>query len=120
MPINVKQIRDRITKMNSAWAQGAQTVSFKGIKQVDFHAKIVAAAAEDQDIADAEAQLIMKKDHRAGLYADLNSDSVKVREGVEGHEDFGKDHPIYEAMGFVSDSNRKSGLTRKKTPTPKP
>ena len=48
----------------------------------------------------------------------LNTDSVKVRDGVEGHEDFGTDHPIVEAMGFVRESTRKSGLTRKKASSP--
>jgi len=119
MSINIRKIRDRIAKMNSAWAQGAPAVSFKGIKQEDFQAKIAAAAAADQEIANTEAQLIIQKDQRDALYTELNGDSVDIREGVEGSRDFGKGHPIYEAMGFVGDSSRKSGLTRKKTPTPK-
>lgn len=120
MPVNVKKIRDRVTKMNNAWAQGAATIVFKGVKQVDFQANILAAAAAEQEIANLEAQLGMKKDQRDDKYTNLNNDSVKIRDGVEGHEDFGLDHPLYEAMGFVRESTRKSGLTRKKTPTPNP
>jgi hypothetical protein len=120
MPVNVKKIRERVTRMSSAWAQGASTVNFKGIKRTDFQAAIQAAAALDQEIADMEAQIGMKKDQRDKMYADLNTDSVKVRDGVEGHEDFGTDHPIVEAMGFVRESTRKSGLTRKKASSPKP
>ena len=45
-----------------------------------------------------------------------------IVEGVIGHEDFGKDSALYEALGFVRKSQRKSGLTRKKnkevTPMP--
>lgn len=114
MPVYVKQIRERVTKMSNAWGQGAATVTFKGIKQADFQTAIQTAAAADLEIANLEAQLSMKKDHRDGLYAGLNTDSVKIRDGVEGNEDFGPDHPMYEAMGFVRESTRKSGLTRKK------
>jgi len=56
----------------------------------------------------------MKADERDGLYQDLSDDSVNIRDGVEGHVDFGPDHPMYEAMGFTTLSQRKSGLTRKK------
>jgi hypothetical protein len=113
-----KRIRERVTQMNNAWLQGAPTVKFKGVTQTGFQADIQAAAADDQAIADMETQLRMKKDGRDAKYAKLSDDSVKIRDGVEGHEDFGSDHPIYEAMGFVRDSTRKSGLTRKKKTEP--
>jgi hypothetical protein len=34
------------------------------------------------------------------------------------HPDYGDDHPLVDARGFVRDSERKSGLTRKKEPKP--
>ena len=110
-----KEIRERVTKMNNAWAQGAPTATFKGITQAAFQADIQGAAAADQEIEDMEAQLKMKKAARDERYRKLNDNSIKVRDGVEGHADFGADHPLYEAMGFVRTSARKSGLTRKKT-----
>ncbi len=115
MPLNNKQVRERVTKMNSAWAQGAPTVTFRGITQAAFQADIQGAAADDQAIDEMEAQLKMKKTARDERYKKLNNNSNSVRDGVEGHSDFGPDHPIYEAMGFVRTSDRKSGLTRKKT-----
>lgn len=110
-----KEIRERVTKMNNAWAQGAPTAVFKGITQAAFQADIAGAAADDQEIADLEAQVKIKKTARDERYKGLSDTSVKVRDGVEGHADFGPDHPIYEAMGFVRTSDRKSGLSRKKT-----
>jgi type VI protein secretion system component VasK len=100
--------------MSNAWAQGAPTVTFKGITHTDFQAEIAAAAAVDQGIAEMETQLKMKKTDRDERYSLLNEKSVKIRDGVEGREDFGLEHPLYEAMGFVRPSDRKSGLTRKK------
>ncbi|MDX6404754.1 MAG: hypothetical protein QOH70_2209 [Blastocatellia bacterium] len=118
MPSDNKRIRERVNQMNKAWLQGAPTVKFKGITQTNFQADIQAADADDKAIADLETQIGMLKDGRDAKYARLNDDSVKIRDGVEGHEDFGSDHPMYEAMGFVRDSTRKSGLTRKKKTEP--
>ncbi|MDT5123604.1 MAG: hypothetical protein QOC96_3086 [Acidobacteriota bacterium] len=111
---NNKKIRERVIKMNNAWKQGAPTVTFKGIKQSDFQTDIESAAAKDQEIADLEAQVQMKKQERDAIYRKLNDDSIKVRDGVEGDINFGTNHPLYEGMGFTTDDNRASGLTRKK------
>jgi hypothetical protein len=114
MPINTKKVRERVTKMNNAWKQGAPTVTFKGFTQPNFQAKIESAAAKDQEIADLEAQTQMKREERDAIYRELNDDSIHVRDGVEGDVNFGTNHPLYDAMGFTTDDNRKSGLTRKK------
>jgi len=114
MPVPTRRIRERVTQMNDAWAQGAPNAVFNGITQTQFDAKIKAAAAADQEIDDLEAALNLKKQLRDGLYEALNDDSVKVHAGIEGHPDFGKDHPILDPMGFVRDSQRKTGLTRRK------
>jgi hypothetical protein len=114
MANNNKRIRERVTTMNAAWAQGAPTAVFGGISQSDFDTRIKAALAEDKAIAEMEAQLRLKKDHCAGLWQALNDDSIKVRDGIEGDPQFGRKHPLLDAMGFVSDAQRKTGLTRKK------
>lgn len=114
MPLNNKQVRERVKKMNDAWAQGADDAIFKGITQPAFQAEIDAAAAADQEIADLEAQVRMKKTARDERYKKLNETSINVRDGVEGHANFGSEHPLYGAMGFVRPSERKSGLTRPK------
>ena len=114
MSVDCKKIRERVTKMNTAWAQGAPKETFRGIKQADFQAKIQNAAAIEQECADLQAQLRMRTNDRDAIYSSLTNDSVNVREGVEGHEDYGKNHPLYEGMGFTLESDRASGLTRKK------
>ena len=114
MAIPTKRIRERVTQMNDAWEQGAKTTAFNGITQPQFDAKIKTAAAADQEIDDMEAALNLKKQTRDGLYADLMEDSVKILAGIKGDPAFGDDHPLVDAMGFVRDSQRKSGLTRGK------
>ena len=113
-----KRIRERVKQMSTAWDQIAPTVEFKGITKDSFAAKILAATQADQEILELETVVSAKKDQRDALYAALNDDSVTIREGVVGHQDFGPDHPICEAMGFVRESVRKSGLTRKKASPP--
>jgi len=115
MTMNNRQIRERVTKMNNAWAQGAPAAIFKGITRTAFQTDIQSAAADDQEIADMEAQIKLRKTSRDEKYKRIHEGSTNIRDGVEGHADFGPDHPIYEAMGFVRTSARKSGLTRKKT-----
>ena len=118
MPTQTKRIRERVTQMNDAWSQGAPTAAFSGITQTQFDTRIKAAATADQEVDDMEAALTLKKQFRDGLYEALNDDSVKIIAAVKIHPDYGDDHPLVDAMGFVRDSERKSGLTRKKEPKP--
>ena len=111
--VNVKEIKERVTKMNDGWAEGAPAVEFNGVRQSDFAADIAAAAAAEQELADIEAQKEMKKSEIEDRYSKLNATSVRVANGVRGNENYGPDSPLYGAMGFVRDSERASGLTRK-------
>jgi len=118
MPVPTKRIRERVTQMNDAWAQGAPAAVFNGISQTQFDTKINAAALADKEIDDMEAALDLKKQLRDGLYERLNDDSIKVVAGIKGDPAYGDDHPILDPMGFVRDSKKKSGLTRKKKSKP--
>ncbi len=109
-----KRIRERVTRINNAWAQGAPNATFGGITRADFNTRIEAASAADQEIADDEAQLLLKKQSRDTLYEALNDDSVKIRDGAEADPNIGRSHPLISAMGFVRADQRKTGLTRKK------
>ncbi len=111
--VNCKEIRERANRINTAWKQHAPTAKFNNIEQADYEASINAAAAKDQQIADAEANLRILKDERDDLYRNINNDSVKVRDGVEGDSNYGTDSPLVGAMGFVRKSERSSGLTHK-------
>ncbi len=112
--INNKEIKVRITRMSDAWSEAAAGVEFSGIGLPNFVQNIEAAATIEREIADLEAQVQMKKDQRDKKYSELQSDSVRVADGVKGDKNFGPDSPLYGAMGFVIKSQRASGLTRKK------
>jgi len=100
--------------MNDAWAEGAKSVSFNGIKQGDFQTEIETAAAADAEIADLRSELNMKIDARDDKYKALDQKRSKVGMGIAVDPAYGNDSPLYGAMGFVRKSEKKSGLTRKK------
>ncbi len=60
----------------------------------------------------------MIRDVRDDKYKALDGQRSKVGQGVAGDPAYGNDSPLYGAMGFVRKSERASGLTRKKKPTP--
>lgn len=112
--VNKKKINERAVKMDDAWEQGAPKAVFMGVSQADFRAERDAIAAKEAARDNLLAQLKIADDEISDAYDKLDDTMVKVRNGVAGDKDFGTDSPLYGAMGFVRDSERKTGLTRKK------
>lgn len=112
--VNIKEIMKRGAKMLDAWRQGAPTIKFMNIGQPELQADYDEIETELQAIADEEAAIKMRKVAVAAKAGAFQKKTVRVREGVEGDPAYGSDSPLYAAMGFVIDSLRKSGLTRKK------
>jgi hypothetical protein len=113
--VNIKEIKEDCDKMSAGWEQSPET-EFNGIKKDEFDDERAACTAKGLSIAIKEAALKAEKDEHAQMYVSLNGKKVKVGKGVAGHKDFGTDSPIYGAMGFVRDSERKSGLHRNTKP----
>lgn len=115
MAVAVKRIKEKALQIQNAWNEGAPTVTeFRNTKKVDYDADIAAGQASEDRIADLKAQLSMEEDNCDTIYTRINGSNVDVHLGVKGHKDFGEDHPIVGAMGFVRKSERASGLTRGK------
>ena len=57
----------------------------------------------------------MKRDVRDDKYVAAGDKRSKVGMGVDGDPTYGNDSPLYGAMGFVRESEKKTSLTRKKT-----
>ncbi len=114
--VDIKVVREKCNVMNDAWVEGAPTVDFNGITQVQFLAGITAAAADDAAISDLASELKLKREIRDDKYIALNDKRSKVGMGVAGSAAYGNDCPLYGAMGFVRKSMRASSLTRKSKP----
>lgn len=113
--INIKMLKEKVEKMLSAWFEGARDVKFMNISREDLAAKNTAAESLEGEINELRALTKMKEDELANMYLDINNTTVSVRNGVSGDPNFGDDSVLYGAMGFVRKSERRSGLTRKKT-----
>ena len=71
-------------------------------------------------IRTVEDQLGTLLNQRSNADATSMEKSTLVVNGVIGDPNFGPDSGLYEAMGYVRKSARKSGLTRKKNAPAKP
>ena len=113
--VKVKQIKEKALKIQNAWNEGAARITeFRNTTKEAYDADITAGQASEDRIADLRAQLAMEENNRDEIYARINNANVDIRKGVEGHKDFGDDHPILSAMDFIRKSDRDSGLTRSK------
>jgi len=124
MPKNTpKANEEKMRKMLNAWETLASTKSFGGMTLDQFKT----ATARPLD---SRARLEVLQDQVAAETTTRDDEDEnwfviarRVIAGVAADPTEGTNSPLYEAMGRVRDSERKSGLTRKKggsTPPPAP
>lgn len=113
--VDNRAVKEKCNTMNDAWLNGAKTVTFNGITQAEFQAKIEDAAAVDAAIAELEAEIKRKREIRNDKYVALDQMRSKVGMGVAGDANYGDDSPLYGAMGFVRKSARRYGRKKKLT-----
>jgi hypothetical protein len=112
--INPKKVMERSETVLNAFEQLAPNAVFGGLKLSDYLAQVNFSRDDRNaldDIEDLKTQALIKRDktdERTMEATDL------VINGVVGDPNYGPDSALYEAMGFVRKSARKSGLTRKK------
>ncbi len=104
----------------SALRNLAPDTKFKGKGLAEFSAQTERSFASRRRLADLGDQITNEltvrenEDERSLVMLD------DIVDGLVGHEDFGDDSALYEALGFVRKSQRKSGLTRKRKGEVKP
>ncbi len=112
--VNPKKVMDRANTVLNAFEQLAPEATFGGLKLNDYLAQVNLSRVDRNsidDIDDLKIQALAKRDKTDEKTAD---DTDLIINGVRGDPNFGPDSALYEAMGFVRKSARKSGLTRKK------
>lgn len=116
---NPKKNMELIEMTVAALREFAPETAFGGVKLADFE--------PDAEVCRADREAIIDHDNAGrGLIVKRDNDDEKALEkrelivnGVIGDPNFGPDSALYEALGFVRKSERKSGLTRKKHETVK-
>jgi hypothetical protein len=99
-----------------AWQHLATGASFYGMDPEQLQARIREAEQIREDIRSAEVRLSglrLKRDQTERALADQ---LIGLACGVRAHPDYGSDSPFYRALGFVPDSENRSGRPRKAKP----
>ena len=105
---------DRFTRMIEAWEKYAANRNFGGLTLAQFKALAQPAFDVRKQIKALDDQMLDLINIRNGADEDCAAKAKLVVNSVVGDVDFGPDSSLYEAMGYVRESERKTGLTRKK------
>ncbi|HWT01730.1 MAG TPA: hypothetical protein VN256_15900 [Pyrinomonadaceae bacterium] len=108
----------KIQKILNAWETLAPDKSFGGMTLAQFRAAAQPALDARQRVEDLEDQLSQAQTDRDRADEDLLAKAQLVVNGVIGDPTQGPDSALYGAMGYRRKSERKSGLTRKRTTPP--
>lgn len=120
MPKSPRSTLNRINTVTKAWETLAPAGTFAGLTLAQFKNRVKSSLDARDSLANLDDQCT------AAIIARDDADKVsqdtlnKVVSAIKGDVDHGEDSALYEAMGYVRRSNRKSGLrrVRKATTTP--
>lgn len=107
------KIMEKLSKILEAWKNLAPTETFGGMTLTEFQTEIGKSVTVRVEISDLENQITNKMQERDVTDTTNWEKAQFVVSSVAGNPNFGKNSGLYEAMGYVSTDQRKSGLTRK-------
>jgi hypothetical protein len=110
---NPKQAKEKFDKTVHAWSVASPDKIYGGISLEEYKKDVQASNEIRDEIAKLEELLRMKKDLRDEIDKKNLEKTERLIEIIIGAE--GRDSPIYQALGYVRKSERKTGLTRKKS-----
>ena len=106
-------MNDRITRILSAWRTLRPGKSFAGMTLAQLQETLAPSLTARATIVRLENELIAAQNQRDDADA-VSLEAIQLAvNAVKGDPDEGEDGELYEAMGYVRKSERKSGLSRK-------
>jgi gas vesicle protein len=118
MPNSPKENEQKMQRMLNAWQTLAPEKSFGGMTLAQFQAAVQPAQAAREQLADLEDQIKQALTDRDNADAAFQAKAQLVISGVLADPTEGSDSALYEAFGYTRKSERKTGLTRKRKPSP--
>jgi hypothetical protein len=109
-----KDIKLKLDEVARAWELLAGSVTFGGMTLEQFKTAVQASYETRDALATLDKQITAMLNARHDADAESMDKVLLVVNGVVGDPNFGPDSALYEAMGYVRKSARKSGLTRKR------
>ena len=116
MAIGPKTIELKLERILNAWETLAATKTFGGLTLEQMQAVAAPARAAREEIEDLEDRLSEALARRANADQIVGKKLVLVVNSVKGDPTEGPDSPLLRAMGYTRESERKTGLRRKRQP----
>lgn len=117
MPVAPKNSYAKIQKVLAAWKALRPDKAFAGVTLDQFAEALVPCETSRATIARLENEQTAAQNQRDDSDATAMALALRVVSAVKADADEGEDGELYEAMGYVRKSERKSGLARKAKPT---
>jgi len=111
-----KSVELKMERILNAWETLAATKTFGGLTLEQMQAIAAPARAAREEIEDLEDRLTLALAGRASADEVVAKKLQLVVNSVKGDPTEGPDSPLLQAMGYTRESERKSGLTRKRRP----
>lgn len=109
---------ERVAIFTAAWREIAPEGSFAGMTLAEFESNTAALAESQTALQALEAQTSAAIRARDEAESTVRRVIRQVGHAVRGDPAHGEDSPLYRAMGYVPESERQSGLTRKTASDP--
>lgn len=113
-----KKTKERLDRIVNAWQTLAPDKPFGDMTLEQFKAKIKPSYDSRERLEKLEDQRTSEINTRDDVDRESLDAAQMVVNGVRGDPTEGPDGALYEAFGYVRDSERSSGLTRKKKTKP--
>lgn len=112
MPLSPTVVEEKITTTTSAWEDLRPVKSFADLTLAQFKAAMQPALDARTTISNLENLLSAARTARDDKDVEACDIIAKVVSAVVGDTEEGNDGPLYEALGYIRKSQRKSGLKR--------
>lgn len=110
---NPTRIVSKVEEVATAWERIAPAAEFGGMSLADFRAAVAESFTLRTRSAELEVELSANIARRAAADEATNSKLKLVVNSVKGHPTYGENSDLYRAMGYVTSTDRSTGLTRK-------
>ncbi len=118
MPNNPKLTGERLASVMKAWKDLRPAKTFAGMTLAQFTTKVQPSLDARGQIDTLDNQMTAAMDERDIADVESNKQLLLVVNAVKGDPAEGEDGELYDAMGYVRKSERATGKTNKKKPTP--
>jgi hypothetical protein len=112
---SLKKTNEKTTKIINAWNTLAPGATFANLTLAQYKAKVQPTFDTRTNIATLEAQITSAHDARDTADTTTVQTNQLVVNAVKGDPAHGEDSDLYQTMGYIRKSARKTGLTRKST-----